>query len=146
MKQEEVDKLVYNIDKLQAKYWTRMKKSKLFVVDTSYLLAKNALPKHSPIILPYQVSLELHFLKRRMCNRVENVEKKLNYNSNIIFQNAETRKVCKKMFQIKKGDNDGCILASAIYLKQCYPFRKVILLTNDKELKLRCKLFGIETS
>ena len=71
--------------------WTRMKKSKLFVVDTSYLLAKNALPKHSPIILPYQVSHELHFLKRRMCNRVENVEKKLNYNSNIIFQNAETR-------------------------------------------------------
>ena len=74
------------------------------------------------------------------------MEKKLNYNSNIIFQNAETRKVCKKMFQIKKGDNDGCILASAIYLKQCYPFRKVILLTNDKELKLRCKLFGIGTS
>ena len=146
MKQEEVNKLVSDIDKLQTTYLIKMRKRSIFVLDTSYLLAKNDLPKYSPIILPYQVSLELHYLKRRMHKRVENVEKELNYRMNIIYQGTETRKECKKMFQVKKGDNDGYILATAIFLKQSYPFRKIILLTNDKELKLRCKLFGIGTS
>lgn len=131
--------MVSKIDKLQAIYWSRMKKSKLFVVDTSYLLARHKLPehKHSTIIVPFQVLLELNNLKKKMNTRVKNVMKTLKNQSNIFYQSAQTKNMYQRIFHVKSQDHDGYILAAALFLKVCIPFRKVILLSKDKELNLR---------
>ena len=77
IEQDDVDDMVSKIDKLQEKYWRRMEKNKIFVVDTSYLLARHKLPEHSSIVVPFQVLLELTNLKKKMPKRVKNVIKNL---------------------------------------------------------------------
>ena len=136
-KQAEVDDMVSKIENLQAKYWSKMKKSILFVVDTSYLLARHKLPEHSSIIVPFQVLLELSNLKKKMQKRVKSVKKILQNKQNIFYQIAQTKKLYQTLFQIKNQDNDGYILATALFLKESFPFRKIVLLCKDKDLSSR---------
>ena len=146
MKQIEVDSLVSMIDELQANYWRDTKKGKIVIVDTSYLLDKDVLPMYSPIVVPFQVMIELGQLKKRMKNRVKNVMTNINQMKNISFQPFEMRKKCQQIFRVKQRDNDGHILASALFMKKCYPFRKIYVYTNDKDLKCRCAHFEINTN
>ena len=145
IEQGEVEVLVSKIDKLQAKYWSGMKKENIFVVDTSYLLARHKLPVHSTIIVPFQVVLELRHLKKKIAKRVKNVLKTLENKQNIFYQSAETKKIYQSLFHVKSQDKDGYILATALFLKVNIPFRKVIVLSKDKELNLRCKLLEVDT-
>ena len=141
-KQAEVDDMVSKIDNLQAKYWSKMKKSILFVVDTSYLLARHKLPEHSSIIVPFQVLLELSNLKKKMRKRVKSVKQILEKKQNIFYQIAQTKRLYQTLFQIKNEDNDGYILATALFLKERLPFRQIVLLSKDKELNSRFGLCG----
>ena len=81
-----------------------------------------------------------------MQKRVENVYTILKDRKNVSFQPYEMRKMCQKMFRVKKGDNDGHILATALFMKRVYPFRNVYMYTNDKDLKSRCNHFDIYTN
>lgn len=146
MNQTEVDNLISIIDRLQKDYLRNMRKRRIFVVDTCYLLNQSNLPKHSQIFVPFQVIKELKKLSLKMKKRVKDVEIMLMKMQNISFQSKETNKMCKKMFNLKKCDYDGHILAAALFVKECYPFRNVTLLTHDKELNIRCFLIGIESS
>ena len=119
-----------------------MKKSILFVVDTSYLLARHKLPEHSSIIVPFQVLLELSNLKKKMRKRVKSVKQILEKKQNIFYQIAQTKRLYQTLFQIKNDDNDGYILATALFLKERLPFRKIVLLSKDKELNSRFGLCG----
>ena len=65
MKQTEVDSLVSIIDELQANYWKGLKKGKIIIVDTSYLLDEDFLPMFSPIVVPFQVMIELGKLRKK---------------------------------------------------------------------------------
>ena len=141
-KQAEVDDMVSKIENLQAKYWSKMKKSILFVVDTSYLLARHKLPEHSSIIVPFQVLLELSNLNKKMRKRVKSVKQILEKKQNIFYQIAQTKRLYQTLFQIKNEDNDGYILATALFLKERLPFRKIVLLSKDKELNSRFGLCG----
>ena len=145
IEQDDVDDMVSKIDKLQEKYWRRMEKNKIFVVDTSYLLARHKLPEHSSIVVPFQVLLELTNLKKKMPKRVKNVIKNLDKKQNIFYQSMQTKKIYQTLFDVKNEDNDGYILATAYFLKINIPFRNVILLVKDKQLISRCKLLEINT-
>ena len=65
LEQTEVDSLVSIIDELQANYWKGLKKGKIIIVDTSYLLDEDFLPMFSPIVVPFQVMIELGKLRKR---------------------------------------------------------------------------------
>ena len=69
--------------------------------------------------------------------------KTLENKQNIFYQSAETKKIYQSLFHVKSQDKDGYILATALFLKVNIPFRKVIVLSKDKELNLRCKLLGL---
>ena len=75
MKQIEVDSLVSMIDELQANYWRDTKKGKIVIVDTSYLLDEDVLPMYSPIVVPFQVMIELDQLKKwiyfKVCHTIQ---------------------------------------------------------------------------
>ena len=139
IEQDDVDDMVSKIDKLQEKYWRRMEKNKIFVVDTSYLLARHKLPEHSSIVVPFQVLLELTNLKKKMPKRVKNVIKNLDKKQNIFYQSMQTKKIYQTLFDVKNEDNDGYILATAFFLKINIPFRNVILLVKDKQLRAQPK-------
>ena len=83
-------------------------------------------------IVPFQVLLELNNLKKKMNTRVKNVMKTLKNQSNIFYQSAQTKNMYQRIFHVKSQDHDGYILAAALFLKVCIPFRKVILLSKDK--------------
>ena len=71
--------------------------------------------------------------------------KTLENKQNIFYQSAETKKIYQSLFHVKSQDKDGYILATALFLKVNIPFRKVIVLSKDKELNLRCKLLEVDT-
>ena len=75
MKQIKVDSLVAMIDEMQADYWRDTKKGKIVIVDTSYLLDEDVLPMYSPIVVPFQVMIELDQLKKwiyfKVCHTIQ---------------------------------------------------------------------------
>ena len=135
------------IDVVQEKYWSKMEKKKIYVIDTSYLICKNALPKSSRVIIPYQVLSELFSnkmqSKRKLQRRIDHVMNNLENMKNVLFQSYKSKQLYQKLFKLNHRDHDGHILSAALFMKLCYPFRKVILLSHDKELNIRCDLMGI---
>ena len=148
--QTEIDQLVKQIGVVQEKYWSRMERKKIYVIDTSYLICKNALPQFSRVIIPYQVLSELFSnkmqSKRKLQRRIYHMMNKLENMKNVVFQSYKSKQMYKKLFKINNSDHDGHILSTALFMKLCYPFRKVILLSHDKELNIRCALIGIGTT
>ena len=146
MKQTDIRTMVSIIDNLQVKYWVKMRKEDLFVVDTCYLLQPGTLSKSANIIVPFQVTLELKGLRqhKRIGVKVKTVLNSFKKQHNVIFQSVQSRDMCKKLFNVKTKDSDGHILALTLFMKRCYPFRNVCLLSHDKELNARCISYGIK--
>ena len=107
-----------------------MDKKKIYVVDTSYLISRKKLPTSSDIIIPYQVMSEMLSNKmqsqKRLQGRLCYVIKKLTKMSNVFFQSYKTKQLYHNLFNIHRGDYDGYVLSAALFMKLCYPFRKVI--------------------
>ena len=127
-----------------------MEKRKIFVLDTSYLICKKALPQSSQVIIPYQVLSEMFSNKmqsrKKLQRGIDHAMKTLGSMRNVVFQDYKTKQMYQKLFKLKYSDYDGYILSAALFMKLSYPFRKVILLSEDKELNIRCKVMGIDIS
>ena len=69
--------------------------------------------------------------------------KNLSRMSNVFFESYKNKQLYHNLFNIHRRDYDGYVLSAALFMKLCYPFRKVIMLSEDKELNMRCQLMGI---
>ena len=145
-------KMCSAIDKME-EFYTNLNKS-VFVLDSSYILSNYILPLAYITLVPSVVLAELWGLQKN-----GNVKKRAKYATKVtekyITENEifslidlqEFDEVDKIFKHIKKKgkDNDGLILSLCIFLQHQNPHKQIVLLTNDRELKKRCKREGIKT-
>ena len=123
-------------------------------MDSTYILDTNVFLKDpfcmagfaGKIVLPLKVIEELDTKKNRMDKIGFNARQSIRNITLVrdsIFYSPAYKALLPESFD--KGNSDNQIISVALKLKQDSPERRIILVTNDFNMSIRCSALGIET-